>query len=66
LYSFAGCSAWSIAGGIEEAGGSTVSSNALWEHLKTKLLNANYTVYIRNAPNDAADAIRAFTGFVEQ
>jgi len=43
-----------------------VSSNALWEHLKTKLLNANYTVYIRNAPNDAADAIRAFTGFVEQ
>ena len=43
-----------------------MSSNALWEHLKTKLLNANYTVYIRNAPNDAADAIRAFTGFVEQ
>jgi hypothetical protein len=55
-----------IATGIEEAGGPTVSSDRLWEHLKTKLLEADYTLYIQNAPDDAEAAVRQLTAFVEE
>lgn len=55
-----------IAGSIDEAGGPTVSSDVLWDHLKTKLLKADYTLYIQNPPNDAGEAIRRLTAFVEK
>lgn len=55
-----------IATGIVERGGPTVSSDELWEHLKTKLLEANYTLYIQNPPSDAGEAVRKLAAFVEQ
>lgn len=55
-----------IATGIVEAGGPTVSSDALWEHLKEKLLEADYTLYTQNPPNDAGEAVRQLTAFVEK
>lgn len=55
-----------IASGIEEVGGPTVSSEVLWEHLKTKLLNLDYTLYIQNAPTDAGEAVRQLTAYVEK
>ena len=36
-----------IASGIEEVGGPTVSSDVLWDHLKTKLRKLDYTLYIQ-------------------
>jgi len=54
-----------IASGIEDVGGPTVSSDVLWEHLKTKLLNLKYTLFIQNAPTDAGEAIRQLVAYVE-
>jgi hypothetical protein len=54
-----------IADAIKELG-PTVSSDALWEHLKNKLLEARYTVYIQDAPEDAGVAIRQLADFIEQ
>jgi hypothetical protein len=55
-----------IASGIEEAGGPMVPSDALWEHLKIKLLDAKYTLYIQNPPTDVGEAVRKLTSFVEK
>lgn len=55
-----------VASGIEEVDGPTVSAGVLWEHLKTKLLNAKYTLYLQNAPKDAEQAIRGLMAFVEK
>jgi len=55
-----------IASGIEEAGGPTVSSDALWKNLKAKLLKDDYTLYIQNPPNDSREAVRQLMAFVEK
>lgn len=55
-----------IASGIEEAGGPTISSNVLWEHLKTKLLNLKYTLYIQHPPVEAVEAVHKLTAYVEK
>jgi hypothetical protein len=55
-----------IASGIEDVGGPTVSADVLWEHLKPKLLNLEYTLYIQKAPTDAEDAIRQLAAYVEK
>ena len=55
-----------IAIGIEDVGGPTVSSDVLWEHLKTELLKLKYTLYIQNAPTDAGQAIRQLATYVEK
>ncbi|MSP13032.1 MAG: toll/interleukin-1 receptor domain-containing protein [Chloroflexi bacterium] len=55
-----------IASGIEEVGGPMVASDVLWEHLKTKLLNLEYTLYIQNPPTDAGEAVRQLTAYVEK
>jgi len=55
-----------IASGIEEVGGPTMSSDVLWEHLKTKLLSLEYKLYIQNAPTDAGEAVRQLTAYVEK
>jgi len=55
-----------IASGIDEAGGPTVAVDALWEHLKTKLLSLDYTLYLQDPPRDAGDAVRKLTAYVEQ
>lgn len=54
-----------VASGIEEVGGPTVDSDALWEHLQRKLLNAHYTLYIQTPPSDAGEAVRRLVAFVE-
>ena len=54
-----------IASGIEEGGGPAVSSDILWEHLKTKLLKLGYTLYVQNSPTDAGEAIRQLAAYVE-
>lgn len=54
-----------ISRGIEDAGGPTVPADVLWEHLKTKLLDLDYTVYIQNAPTDTREAVRRLTAYVE-
>lgn len=51
---------------IEEVGGPTVPADALWEHLKTKLLNLDYTLYHQHPPQDAGDAVRKLTAYVER
>jgi hypothetical protein len=55
-----------IASGIDEAGGPTVAADVLWEHLKTKLLSLDYTLYIQHPPSDVGDAVRKLTAYVEQ
>jgi hypothetical protein len=54
-----------LAAGIAEwksASGSDVA--ALWENLKTKLLEKEYTVYIQGAPPDATQAVAGLKGFM--
>jgi TIR domain len=51
---------------IQETGGPTVSSDTLWKHLKTKLLEADYRLYIQNPPKKARDAVQQLMAFVEK
>lgn len=43
-----------------------MSSDALREHLKTKLLNLNYTLYSQHTPADAGEAVRQLTAYDEK
>lgn len=56
---------FAIASGIKEAGGPTADSDVLWDHLKTKLLNLKYTLYIQHPPKNAAEAVRKLANYVE-
>jgi hypothetical protein len=53
-----------VAAGIEEVG-EAATSDLLWDHLKKRLLNAGYKLYIQNAPRAVEDAVRQLTTFVE-
>lgn len=55
-----------IASGIEEAGGPTAGADVVWEHLKTKLLSLEYSVYIQHPPSDAAEAVRKLSTYIEE
>jgi hypothetical protein len=55
-----------IASGIEEAGGSGTGLNVLWEHLKTKLLNLKYKLYIQHSPRNATEAVQKLAAYVEK
>jgi len=55
-----------IATGIAEAGGPGVTSDALWIHLKKKLLEADYTLYIQQAPSTTKEAVEKLATYVER
>jgi hypothetical protein len=56
-----------IANAIAESENASRKSNVdeLWTNLRQKLLDADYTVYIQNAPSGAEQAITKLVGFVE-
>jgi len=54
----------SIAAAIEKwREGESKDASALWETLKSDLLEADYTLYIQQAPGDAKEAIEALAPF---
>lgn len=55
-----------IASGIAEAGGPQAGVDALWKHLKVKLLSLRWTLYRHNAPLAAKDAVRRLSAYVEE
>jgi len=55
----------SIATGIEEAGGPEVASDTLWNQLKKRLLDEDYTLYIQHAPSNTRDAVEKLLAYVE-
>ena len=56
----------SIAIGINEAGGPGAAADALWNHLKDKLLKADYTLYIQEPPSNASEAVVKLMTYVER
>jgi hypothetical protein len=55
-----------VADGIQEAGGPAVSSDTLRNHLRQKLLEADYTLYRQAPPSDAEEAVHKLVSFVER